>query len=178
MMKDWKDSLRGLHPHLLAWIWTALLIAQVILAFFAFREPKSQALLIAGWVIWALGTVFAIVPIFTLRARGKVPEGKSYMETKALVDTGIYAVVRHPQGGTAGLLFNVALALIGQHWLLVVLAAVGMALIYLDTFNADENCIDKFGDEYERYMQRVPRVNFVAGLLLLLVRREGTGADA
>jgi protein-S-isoprenylcysteine O-methyltransferase Ste14 len=132
---------------------------------------------VAGWVIWALGTIFAIWPFFALRAGGKVPEGKSYMETTALVDTGIYAVVRHPQGGTAGLLFNVALALIGQHWLLVILAIVGMALIYLDTFNADENCIDKFGEEYERYMQRVPRVNFVSGLLRLLAHRRGRGAD-
>ena len=176
-MKDWKSSLRGLHPYLLAWIWAALLISQMILAFFVFRDPKIQALRIAGWVIWALGTVFAIVPIFALRARGKVPEGKSYMETTAIVDTGIYAIVRHPQGGTAGLLFNVALALIGQHWLLVVLTVVGMALIYIDTFNADQNCIDKFGDEYVRYMQRVPRVNFVAGLLRLLMHPRGEGTD-
>lgn len=175
-MRDWKNSLRGLHPHLLAWIWAALLISQMILAFFVFQGPKIQALRVAGWVIWALGTIFAILPIFVLRTRGKVPEGKSYMETTALVDTGIYAIVRHPQGGTAGLLLNIALALIGQHWLLVVLAVVGMALIYIDTFNADENCIEKFGKEYTRYMQRVPRVNFVTGLLRLLLhpRKEGT----
>jgi protein-S-isoprenylcysteine O-methyltransferase Ste14 len=171
MIKDWKSSLRGLHPHLLAWIWAALLISQMILAFFVFREPKIQALTVAGWVIWALGTVFAILPIFTLRGRGKVPEGRSYMETTALVDTGIYAIVRHPQAGTAGILLNLALALIGQHWLLVVLAVVGMVLLYVDTFKADEACIEKFGEEYARYMQRVLRVNFVAGLLRLLVHQ-------
>jgi protein-S-isoprenylcysteine O-methyltransferase Ste14 len=98
-----------------------------------------------------------------------VPEGRSYMETTTLVDTGIYAIVRHPQGGTAGLLLNLALALIGQHWLPLILTAVGMALIYVDTFNADQACIEKFGAEYVRYMQRVPRVNFVAGILRLLV---------
>ncbi len=92
------------------------------------------------------------------------------MQTTALVDTGIYAIVRHPQGGTAGILLNLALALIGQHWLLVVLAAVGMVLLYMDTFKADEACTEKFGQEYVRYMQRVPRVNFVAGILRLLVR--------
>jgi protein-S-isoprenylcysteine O-methyltransferase Ste14 len=148
----------------------------MILAFFVFKDPRHQALLVAGWVVWALGTVFAILPIFALRARGRVPEGKSYMETTALVDTGIYAVVRHPQGGTAGILLSLALPLIGQHWLLVVLATVGMGLIYIDTFNADETCIEKFGQEYVRYMQRVPRVNFVAGLLRLLVhpRSEST----
>ena len=176
-MKDWKNTLRGLHPHLLAWIWVALLLSQMILAFFVFQNPRNLPLMFSGWFIWALGTIFAIWPILALRARGKVPEGKSYMETTALVDTGIYAIVRHPQGGTAGLLLNVALVFIGQHWLLIVLAVVGMALIYIDTYNADETCIDKFGEEYVRYMQRVPRVNFVTGLFRLLQNSKpgGTG---
>ena len=139
------------------------------LAFFAFSEPRLPGLRVVGWATWTLGTVFAVLPILTLRTRGRVPKGKSYMETTALVDTGIYAIVRHPQGGTAGILLNLALALIGQHWLLVALAVVGMILIYMDTFKADEACIEKFGEEYVRYMQRVPRVNFVAGLLRLLV---------
>jgi protein-S-isoprenylcysteine O-methyltransferase Ste14 len=169
MMKDWKSSLDGLHPHLLAWIWSVLLLLQMGLAFFAFSEPRLPGLRVVGWATWTLGTVFAIVPILALRTRGRVPQGKSYMETTTLVDTGIYAIVRHPQGGTAGILLNLALALIGQHWLLAVLAAVGMVLIYIDTFKADVACIDKFGQEYVHYMQQVPRVNFVAGLLRLLV---------
>jgi protein-S-isoprenylcysteine O-methyltransferase Ste14 len=177
MMEDWKRFLYGLHPHLLAWIWATLLIVQVVLAFFVFRDAKIPTLRVAGWVLWGLGTIFAIVPIFALRARGKVPEGKSYMETTALVDTGIYAIVRHPQGGTAGILFDLALPLIGQHWLLVVLSAISAVLIYVDTFNADRACIEKFGEEYARYMQRVPRVNFLAGLLRLLVSPRSEGME-
>jgi protein-S-isoprenylcysteine O-methyltransferase Ste14 len=147
------------------------------LAFFVFGEPRIPALTVLGWVLWALGTVFAIWPIFALRARGRVPQGKSYMETTALVETGIYAIVRHPQGGTAGILFNLALAFIGQHWLLAVLAVAGMILVYVDTFNADGACIEKFGEDYVGYMQRVPRVNFVAGILrrLLHARPEREG---
>ena len=171
MRNGWKRYLIGLHPHLLAWIWTVLLLVQVGLAFFVFTEPISPGLMIAGWVVWAVGVVFALVPILALRTRGGVPEGKSYMATTALVDTGIYAVVRHPQGGTAGILFNLALPLIGQHWLLVILGAVGMALIYLDMFRMDEACLEKFGQAYADYMQRVPRVNFVAGIVRLLRRR-------
>jgi protein-S-isoprenylcysteine O-methyltransferase Ste14 len=176
-MKDWKSPLRGSHPHLLAWIWSVLLLLQMGLAFFVFNEPGLLGFKVAGWVIWVLGTVFALVPILTLRTRGRVPEGKSYMETTALVDTGIYAIVRHPQGGTAGILLNLALPLIGQHWLLMVLAAVGIVLIYIDTFRADKACIEKFGEEYVRYMQRVPRVNFMAGLLRLLAHRRTERTD-
>jgi protein-S-isoprenylcysteine O-methyltransferase Ste14 len=176
-MNGWKRYLDGLHPNLLAWIWSALLLVQVGLAFFVFTEPMSVGLMIAGWVVWTVGVVFAIVPILALRTRGSVPEGKSYMATTTLVDTGIYALVRHPQGGTAGILFHVALPLIGQHWLLVILSAVGMALIYLDTFRADEACIEKFGQAYADYMQRVPKVNFFAGIVRLL-RRRGSRSPA
>jgi protein-S-isoprenylcysteine O-methyltransferase Ste14 len=169
-MEDWRRSLHRSRPHLLAWVWSALLILQFVLALFVFTEPAIHALWIAGWLVWALGTIFAIVPILALRKKGGVPEGKSYMETTSLVNTGIYAVVRHPQGGTAGILLSLALALIGQHWLLVVLAALGTILIYIDTFNADEDCVQKFGQQYEHYMRRVPRVNFVTGIVRLLVR--------
>lgn len=177
-MKNWKRILDGLPVHLLAWIWTALLLLQMGLAFFVFTEPRSQGLRIVGWAVWALGTAFAIVPIFTLRTKGGVPQGKSYMETSTLVDTGIYAVVRHPQSGTAGILLNLALALIGQHWLLVVLAAVGIALLYIDLIRVDEACIDKFGPAYVDYMAQVPRVNFLAGILRLFKHpgTEGRGA--
>lgn len=168
---DWRDCLGRLHPHLLAWIWSGLLLLQVVLAFFVFREPELPALRVVGWAIWGLGSVCAILPIFALRTGGRVPKGKSYMQTTTLVDSGIYAIVRHPQGGTAGILLNLAMVLIGQHWLLVPLAVVGMILIYADTFNADKACIEKFGEEYVRYMQRVPRVDLVAGLLRLLARR-------
>jgi protein-S-isoprenylcysteine O-methyltransferase Ste14 len=170
-MKAYMSVLGRVHPHLLAWIWSLILIVQLILAFFVFTEPKVHALWVGGWAIWVLGTVFAIWPILALRKGGGVPQGKSYMVTTALVDTGIYAIVRHPQSGTAGIFLNLALALIGQHWVVIVLAAVGMVLIYVDTFNADQACIDKFGEEYLRYMHRVPRVNFVAGLLRLLRHR-------
>ena len=167
-MDNLKSAFYGLHPHFLSWIWATLLIVQVILAFF-FSDPKIQVLRVAGWAIWALGTAFALVPIITLRAKGSVPEGKNYMETTALVRSGIYAVVRHPQGGTAGLLFNLALPLIGQQWLLVVLAAVSAALLYIDTYKSDKACIEKFGQEYVNYMREVPRVNFLAGILRLLM---------
>lgn len=176
-MKGWKDTFYGLHPHLLAWIWTALLILQMFLAFFVFTDPRIQAIRALGWATWALGTVFAILPIFALSRKGGVPKGKNYMETTALVDTGIYAIARHPQGGTAAILLSLALALIGQHWLLIALAIVGMVLTYLDTFRADEACIAKFGQPYVRYMQQVPRVNFVAGILRLLARSRRESAE-
>jgi protein-S-isoprenylcysteine O-methyltransferase Ste14 len=177
-MNNSKRLLDRLPAHLLAWIWAALLFLQMGLAFFVFTEPRFPVLRLAGWAVWALGTVFAIVPIFALRRRGGVPKGKSYMETTALVDTGIYAIVRHPQSGTAGILLNLALALIGQHWLQAILSAVGITLLYIDLIRIDTACTEKFGPAYADYMQRVPRVNFLAGILRLLRDSGSEGPDS
>jgi protein-S-isoprenylcysteine O-methyltransferase Ste14 len=94
------------------------------------------------------------------------------MKTTVLVDTGIYAIVRHPQGGTAGILFCLALALIGQHWLLGVLAVLTTFLLLADARNADRTCVAKFGEDYLRYKQRVPAVDFITGTVRYLANRD------
>jgi protein-S-isoprenylcysteine O-methyltransferase Ste14 len=60
--------------------------------------------------------------------------------------------------------------LIAQHWSSVILGLVSMGLVYADAMRADQSCIEKFGDGYERYMERVPRVNFLAGIIRLIRR--------
>ena len=118
------------------------------------------------------GAIFGVLPIITFRRKGGVAKGESYMKTTVLVNTGIYAIVRHPQGGTAWLLINLAAMLIAQHWSSVILGLASLVLVYADTFKADQYCIEKFGDDYRRYMERVPRVSFVAGIIRLLRGRD------
>ena len=93
---------------------------------------------------------------------------------KVLVDTGIYAIVRHPQGGTAWLLINLGVMLIAQHWSSVILGLTSMALAYADSFKTDQSCVEKFGDAYIDYMERVPRLNFLTGIVRLIQRRQKT----
>ena len=159
------------HPLLLSSVASVLTVAQIALAFF-FNQPGLDALKWVGWIcLWTSG-VFGMLPIITFRRKGGVAKGESYMKTTVLVDTGIYAIVRHPQGGTAWLLINLGVMLVAQHWSSVTLGLASMVLAYVDSFNADQSCIEKFGDVYERYMERVPRVNFVAGIIRLVRRRE------
>jgi protein-S-isoprenylcysteine O-methyltransferase Ste14 len=170
-MKRFQEFFYGrLHRLLLSSIASVLTVAQIVLAFFLHR-PGSAALAWAGWIcVWVSG-IFGILPIITFRRRGGVRKGESYMKTTALVDTGIYAIVRHPQGGTAWLLINLGVMLIAQHWTSVVLGLASMVLAYADTFKADQYCIEKFGDAYRHYLERVPRVNFVTGIVQLILRR-------
>jgi protein-S-isoprenylcysteine O-methyltransferase Ste14 len=159
-----------LHRLLLSSIASVLTVGQIILAFLLHR-PGSEALAWAGWIcLWTAG-IFGTLPIVTFRRKGGVPKGESYVKTTVLVDTGIYAIVRHPQGGTAWLLINLGVMLIAQHWSSVALGLVSIVLVYADTFKADRYCIERFGDAYRHYIERVPRVNFVAGIVQLVLHR-------
>ena len=169
-MKRFREFIHGLHPYALCGIWGPLLVSQIVLVF-VLRQPGSAALRWVGWITWWTSAIFGWLPIFTLRRKGGVPKGKSYVHTTQLVETGIYAIVRHPQMGAAGLLMSLGLMLVTQHWISVVLGIPAMGLIYLDLLNADRRLVDKFGEAYRRYMARVPRVNFASGIIRLIVRR-------
>ena len=164
-----REFVRNWHPYLLSCIAGTLTIAQIILAF-VLRRPGIEALRTAGVVLWWMGALFGWLPIITLRRKGGVAKGKSYVHTTALVESGLYAVVRHPQMGTAWLLMCLALILIAQHWSSLALGIPTMALVYLDLLKADERLVEKFGDAYRRYIERVPRVNFVAGVVRLVLQ--------
>jgi len=169
-MKRFQEFLYSLHPFLLVSIASVLTVVQIVLAFFLY-QPGSEALEWAGWIcLWTAG-FFGVLPIITFRRKGGVLKGKSYIKTTVLVDTGIYAIVRHPQMGVSWMLICPGVMLIAKHWSSVVLGVLAMVLAYLDLMKADQRCIEKFGDAYERYMQKVPRVNFVAGIIRLVWHR-------
>ena len=170
-MKRLRRLLDGLHPYLLSSIAGTLTLIQIVLAFLPLG-PRSEVVEWVGWICVWTSSIFGVLPILTLRSKGGVAQGQSYIRTTVLVDSGIYAIVRHPQNGTAWLLINLGVMLIAQHWSSVILGLVSSVLVYADTFKADQYCIEKFGDAYRRYMKRVPRVNFVAGIIRLLQGRD------
>ncbi len=164
MKKTWKLSGNIL-------IISVLVVAQYVLGFFVFKLPGIKAIQWLGWVVWVLSLFFAFAPMFILRKAGGVPKGKNYIHTTEFVDTSLYAVCRHPQY-VAGMLFNLALMLLAQHWLIIAIGSISAVLIYLVIRQADNDGVEKFGDEYRLYMQRVPRANFLRGLIRLLKVRK------
>jgi protein-S-isoprenylcysteine O-methyltransferase Ste14 len=113
---------------------------------------------------------FRLAAHFRVKKKGGVPKGKSYMQTSILVDRGVYGIVRHPQY-LAGMLMGIALPMISQHWAVAVLGIVSVAIYYINTYDEEASNIDKFGDQYREYMQRVPRVNFLLGFYRFLTIR-------
>ena len=74
-----------------------------------------------------------MAPIILFSRRGSVPKGKSFVHTTQLVDTGIYAVVRHPQYLGGILSIFVATVLFYPHWLFAILGIPGVAILYWST---------------------------------------------
>lgn len=136
-------------------------------------EVESYLVLfIIGWVVWTFGMVLVMAPIVMFPRRGGVAKGKAFVNTTRLVDTGIYAVVRHPQytGGVYALFLTTFLWY--PHWLFGVLGALGTAVVYMGCREEDQRLIEKFGDAYADYMKRVPRMNVFLGLYRWLKHRK------
>jgi len=150
-------------------ILTIAAVAQIILAVVLYNPDGVVWLINLGWIVLMVSAVFGWLPIITFRRKGKV-EGRSYIHTTVLVDSGVYSIVRHPQY-LAGILINVALPMIAQHWLVIVPGVVAGVVNYLGTFDEEERCIEKFGDAYREYQGKVPRLNFVRGIVRAMRRR-------
>ncbi len=143
-------------------------MGQIVLSFVLYNENGSSTVRNVGWIILWISAVFGWLPVYTFKKWGRT-KGRSYVHTTVLVDRGIYAVVRHPQY-LAGMLIGLALPLIAQHWIVAIPGAIAIVIYYTDTFAEEKSAIEKFGEDYERYMESVPRVNFILGLARLLRR--------
>jgi len=160
----WKD-------YILSSIYTVLIIFQLILFFFFYYNHLGLDLLVyIGWFIWILTIIFGFLPMYTFRKKGGVEKGKTYIHTTKLVDTGIYSIVRHPQY-LAGILLNIALILLTQHWLSLIAGVIAVIIMYYDTLKADSGLIWKFGEDYKKYMELVPGLNFVLGIIKRIRRQ-------
>lgn len=122
--------------------------------------PSEEVLTVLGWAVLIVGASFVVLSVLTLRRYG----------TKTLTDRGIYGIVRHPMylGGMAIFFSHI---LFGQHWMIAVSTLVGLFCCLLIVQSEDQQIVAKFGPEYKQYMMRVPRLNFVGGIIRSTRRR-------
>jgi len=124
-----------------------------------------------GDVIVGVGILLIILAIATLRRKGNLQEGGDFTTTTMVVKRGVYSVVRHPLY-LGWLLMYPAAMLVSQHWLIVVLGVLGIISIDQITRMSDEQLVEKFGIDYEMYIQAVPRLNILLGIVRKLKRKD------
>ena len=156
---SWKD-------HVPVTFSTILFIAQIIVGLYLLSEVSQiEVLAYAGVALYFIsGIVFGTLPVFEFRRKGGVQKGQSYIHTTKIVDTGIYSIVRHPQYITF-ILWALSGMLLFQHWIVILLGVPVIPLTYIDLIRADKACIERFGDAYAAYMKKVPRANFLLGII-------------
>jgi protein-S-isoprenylcysteine O-methyltransferase Ste14 len=131
-------------------------------------EGENPGLRAAGVFILALSTLFIFLPFYHLGKYGQAAKGESYTQSRQVVERGLYAIVRHPQY-LGYVLLGCGFAFLRQHWVIILLAVLGAVFFYLQVEVEENACLSKFGGTYRRYCQRVPRFNFVLGLIRALI---------
>ena len=169
MMKQANTSYSWKRDPLL-WVYSVLMLIPIIMVFIAYNYYQLNFCVYAGWALLVFSIVIILLAGYEFIMKGGAPEGESLVNTTVLVDSGVYAVVRHPQY-LGFILFVFALVLMSQHWLSVFSGVMGSALFYKDVLKEEQMSIVKFGDEYKRYMQKVPRMNPLLGVMRLLNKK-------
>jgi protein-S-isoprenylcysteine O-methyltransferase Ste14 len=125
-------------------------------------HPTINELTIVGWIIFGVGALLYVLSVLTLRRKG----------INKIVACGIYGVVRHPMYlGAMAMFFSHMF--FDQNWIVAISTVIALACCYLIILSDEQRNIEKFGDDYKNYMQRVPRTNIVIGFVRLLRHREG-----
>ena len=120
----------------------------------------SPAIKYLAWVLFGSGLVLIVLSIATLVSS----------RDAGLIEWGIYGIVRHPMYLGAMSLFLSWIFFL-PHWIIVLISSVNIAIVYWSIVQGERQNITKFGDPYRRYIERVPRINLLAGLTRRLQSR-------
>lgn len=152
-----------------------LMFAQIIVGigygtifgpYLGFRFPLH-----VGWIISVVSLPFWFSTLIYFPKKGRPQEGKRFVDTTVLVDSGLYGLVRHPQFlGCIMLMF--ASILVSQHWLSAIIGIPISVWLYTEISKEEKGLMIRFGDGYKRYVKKVPRMNFLVGIRRLLRRRK------
>jgi protein-S-isoprenylcysteine O-methyltransferase Ste14 len=107
-----------------------------------------------AWILLGSGVVLIVLSITSLVSNRE----------PGLIESGIYGIVRHPMYLGAMVLF-LSWIFFHPHWTIVLISSANIAIVYWFILQGERQNIAKFGDTYRRYMETVPKMNLLAGLI-------------
>jgi protein-S-isoprenylcysteine O-methyltransferase Ste14 len=107
-----------------------------------------------GWILLVFGIGLVVLSIATLASN----------QGGGLIERGIYGTVRHPMYLGAMLCF-LSYFFFHPHWLILLISFANIIIIYWFILQGEQQNIARFGNLYKRYMESVPRLNILAGIL-------------
>ena len=135
-------------------------IAYFVLLFVLETQPALHFLQYIGLVLFVFGILFLVLSLLAL-LRNK---------TGTLIQSGIYGIVRHPMYLGAILLFTAMVCFL-PHWIMLLLYAINIYIVYRFMIQGDAQNIENFGSAYREYMRVVPRANPLVGFIKWLRKK-------
>jgi protein-S-isoprenylcysteine O-methyltransferase Ste14 len=123
---SWKEGITSMASFI-------FFLSQLMYGFVFATNSTIQFIKYLGVSVFLLSGIFGLVPVIMFPRRGGVEKGKSFVYTTKLVDTGFYAVVRHPQY-TAFMLWAIGSMLLFQNLVVILLGLPVIILTYFDLF--------------------------------------------
>jgi protein-S-isoprenylcysteine O-methyltransferase Ste14 len=139
-----------------------LYLLQIIFFVLFYNSANLVILLYLGWGILVVGIAF-LFSASNSRKKGGISKEEGASK-RVLVESGMYAFVRNPEF-LGHILIILSLVFIAQKWFSIVTGAALIALLWVAIVEEEESDVEKFGDAYEDYMRRVPRINLLAGIV-------------
>jgi protein-S-isoprenylcysteine O-methyltransferase Ste14 len=144
-----------------------LLVLSWLLFFFLLHHPIIDFFFYLGWFVLVIGLVLIFLSIYTLWSIGRPDEGKDFTKTTTFINQGTYAIVRHPLYLGWALMY-IAVMLFSQHWIILIMGIFGFVTMNMICRQEDQYLITKFGSDYQKYIDTVPSMNLLIGLMRLL----------
>jgi len=162
---------RRVGPGLTLGIWLPVLLS-LCYGLFSVRSSLLAVDYGTQWILVGIGVVLymsgTVVEIrcrryLTLRTLMGIPELKATDEEPGkLLNEGIYAQVRHPRY-LGVMLGGIGIACIANYQAAWVIMAALVPITYLLTVVEERELRDRFGEQYIRYAEKVPRIIPVLG---------------
>ena len=144
-------------------------IIQIFTLLFYGNWANLDIIMYLGFISLGI-SAFLFLSSNVLKKEGGIEEGKGFVTTK-LVETGIYSIVRHPIYLSLTYLF-LGFALISQHPLSLFFGFTMVICCYYFMIDEEKLTIEKFGEEYLQYMNKVPRSNLLIGIWRVLRKND------
>ncbi|MGI6340076.1 MAG: methyltransferase family protein [Bacteroidales bacterium] len=115
-----------------------------------FRDPFS-VIQVFSWILLCLSAYVGLAGYLHLKNHGEAENG--FENTTKLVISGIYSYIRHPLYCSL-ILLGTGIALKDPVLYKILLGAVNIAALWLTAKTEEKEMIDKFGNDYRKYMQK------------------------
>jgi len=158
------------------WLWLGgFFTLAVFLVCLVSESGLFLPLRILGVLFLLQAGLFFLWPVFTLKEYGGNPDAENYMHTIRVVDKGLFGILRHPQY-LGYMLYNLGFSCLYQHFGVVILAGLAIMAFYMQTRVEERMLVQRFDHDYLEYCERVPRLNWLLGLVRRYRRQQGCGS--